>query len=198
MSDPFGVLEFLHICERLKTTKRTGWIDNKISLPESIADHMHRMGVMAMLLDDPTINKTHCIKMCIVHDLAESLVGDITPHAGVSKDEKFKLESDAMDKIVATLNNTPQAEEIRSLWREYEDAETKEALFVKDLDKFEMIVQAFEYEERHPDINLDSFFASTHGKFQHPTVKSWVEALYQKRDAAKQRRNQNQSTIDSS
>ena len=30
--------------------------------------------------------------MALVHDLAESIVGDITPSCGVSKDEKFKRE----------------------------------------------------------------------------------------------------------
>jgi putative hydrolases of HD superfamily len=45
------------------------------------------------------------------------------------------------------LGETPQSREIYDLWVEYERAETKEALFVKDLDKFEMIVQAYEYEK---------------------------------------------------
>ena len=31
-------------------------------------------------------------KICMVHDLAESLVGDITPYDGVSKEDKRKLE----------------------------------------------------------------------------------------------------------
>lgn len=31
--------------------------------------------------------------MALVHDLAESLVGDITPHDGVSKEEKYRLEN---------------------------------------------------------------------------------------------------------
>jgi 5'-deoxynucleotidase YfbR-like HD superfamily hydrolase len=39
------------------------------------------------------------------------------------------------------------AQEIAQLWQEYEDATTPEALLVKDLDKFEMIVQAMEYEK---------------------------------------------------
>ena len=30
--------------------------------------------------------------MCLVHDLAESIVGDITPSDGISKDKKFQLE----------------------------------------------------------------------------------------------------------
>ena len=44
------------------------------------------------------------------------------------------------------LGETPQSQEIYDLWMEYERAETREALFVKDIDKFEMIVQAYEYE----------------------------------------------------
>jgi len=52
-----GVIEFLHLCTRLKTTKRTGWVENGIRGPESIADHMHRMGVMAMLIDDPALDR---------------------------------------------------------------------------------------------------------------------------------------------
>lgn len=34
-----------------------------------------------------------------MHDLAESLVGDITPYCGVSKEEKKKKEMDAMQEI---------------------------------------------------------------------------------------------------
>jgi putative hydrolase of HD superfamily len=35
---------------------------------------------------------------------------------------------------------------IRSLWEEYEEQSTREAIFVKDLDWFELAVQAVEYE----------------------------------------------------
>ena len=34
-----------------------------------------------------------CIRMALVHDLAESLVGDITPNDGVSKEEKYRREA---------------------------------------------------------------------------------------------------------
>lgn len=40
-----------------------------------------------------------------------------------------------------------QAQEISGLWAEYEAADTPEALLVKDFDKFEMIMQALEYEK---------------------------------------------------
>lgn len=39
----------------------------------------------------------------LVHDLAESIVGDITPYCGVSKEEKRKRELDAMQEIAKLI-----------------------------------------------------------------------------------------------
>lgn len=65
---------------------------------------------------------------------------------------------------------------------EYENQETKEAILVKDLDRFDMICQAFEYEEsRNKPLGLQEFFDATEGRFKHPEVKRWVEDLLQKR-----------------
>lgn len=52
-----------------------------------------------------------------------------------------------MSDFQALLGETEMAREIVDLWQEYEDGQTAEAQFVKDLDKFEMIVQALEYEK---------------------------------------------------
>ncbi|EGG13913.1 HD domain-containing protein 2 [Cavenderia fasciculata] len=152
-----NLLQFYKICGMLKTTKRTGWVNNEIHLPESISDHMHRMSMFAMSLDSDTlkkkdgtivkIDKTKCIKMALVHDLAESLVGDFTPFDNISKQDKSNLENGAMIKIKDTLGSSA-GEEIYQLWQEYEDATSNEALLVKDFDKFEMILQALEYEKR--------------------------------------------------
>lgn len=35
----------------------------------------------------------------MVHDLAECIVGDLTPHCGVSPEEKHRREDEAMQKI---------------------------------------------------------------------------------------------------
>jgi 5'-deoxynucleotidase YfbR-like HD superfamily hydrolase len=40
---------------------------------------------------------------------------------------------------------TEQSNEMYELFMEYEKAETKEAKLVKDLDKLDMLIQAFEY-----------------------------------------------------
>ncbi|KAG0227969.1 HD domain-containing protein 2 [Mortierella sp. GBA43] len=164
-----GTLQFLHAVEKLKRTKRTGWVNHGIKPAESIADHMYRMSIMALLIDEKTagVDKNRCIKMAIVHDLAESLVGDITPYDGVTVEDKHTREK---------ARWTAQAQEISALWEEYEAAATPEALLVKDFDKFEMIVQALEYEQSE-GAELEQFFAGTRGKFKHPMVTAWVNEL---------------------
>ena len=60
---------------------------------------------------------------------------------------------------------------MRDLWLEYEDGTSIEADMAKQLDKFEMIVQANEYELVHPEKRLDGFFRSTENSFTHPEVR---------------------------
>lgn len=43
--------------------------------------------------------------MSLIHDLAECLVGDITPHCGIPIDEKHKLEDEAMVDICKLLGD---------------------------------------------------------------------------------------------
>ncbi|RUS15638.1 hypothetical protein BC938DRAFT_476867, partial [Jimgerdemannia flammicorona] len=45
---------------------------------------MYRMAVMAMVAGDTSLDVGKCVQLAIVHDLAESIVGDITPHDNVS------------------------------------------------------------------------------------------------------------------
>jgi putative hydrolase of HD superfamily len=53
---------------------------------------------------------------------------------------------------------------------------------VKELDRFDMILQAFEYEkaESRPH-GLQEFFDSTCGKFSHPLITSLVTELNKQR-----------------
>lgn len=80
-------LDFLRVVGKLKTLKRTGWVNNKIALPESVADHMYRMAMCSFLITDPALDRTRLMKLAVVHDLAEALVGDIVPH-----DERYTKE----------------------------------------------------------------------------------------------------------
>lgn len=55
-------------------------------LLESIADHMYRMGIITMLCPPETgIDRDRCVKLALIHDMAEALVGDITPPDNIAK-----------------------------------------------------------------------------------------------------------------
>ena len=77
--NPQKALKFFETVGKLKTLKRTGWVNHDVSMPESVADHMYRMTMLCFMLTDKELDKDRLMKMCLVHDLAEATVGDITP-----------------------------------------------------------------------------------------------------------------------
>lgn len=94
MSTKTQIFELLEVIDNLKHLVRTGWQHYNVPCPETVSGHMYRMAILAMTLseEDPSINALHCVKMALVHDIGEAIVGDITPRCGVSDEEKFKLE----------------------------------------------------------------------------------------------------------
>lgn len=180
-----NILEFLGLVGRLKHEKRTGWVICNIDNCESIAGHMYRMGLMTFLLTDENdpfkLDRFRCLQIALVHDLAESIVGDITPHCGVSPKEKHRREDEAM-KTIAELTGIA-GDRMYELFQEYENQSSPEAKFAKDLDRYDMILQAFEYEKReNTPKKLEEFFKATYGKFNHPFIQDLAKELYKQRD----------------
>lgn len=177
------VIALLNIVQQLKIQKRTGWVDHKVKDPESISDHMYRMGITSMLITNPDINRDKCVRISLVHDLAESLVGDITPNDPMTKEEKHRREYDTIkylcDKIIAPFNSKA-AKEILEDWLAYENVSSPEARYVKDIDKFEMLVQCFEYEQSN-NIRLDQFW-SAKDAIKTPEVSEWCNDLIKMRE----------------
>ncbi|GJQ15508.1 hypothetical protein GpartN1_g7299.t1 [Galdieria partita] len=156
-----NLLEFLLLCGKLKETKRKGWVDHGILCPESISDHMYRMAMFCFCLCPNHLNRDKLVKLALVHDVGESLVGDITPHDGISPEEKNKLEAEAFRRIRDEyLSSCVVGRELYDLWSEYENNLSAEAEFVKEVDKLEMLIQAFEY-ERDQHVDLSDFFKSS-------------------------------------
>uniref|UniRef100_A0ABK0LVN3 5'-deoxynucleotidase HDDC2 n=1 Tax=Rattus norvegicus TaxID=10116 RepID=A0ABK0LVN3_RAT len=156
-----GLLRFLRLVGQLKRVPRTGWVYRNVEKPESVSDHMYRMAVMAMVTRDDRLNKDRCIRLALVHDMAECIVGDIAPADNIPKEEKHRREEEAMKEITQLLPEDLR-KELYELWEEYETQSSEEARFVKQLDQCEMILQASEYEdmENKPG-RLQDFYDST-------------------------------------
>ncbi|XP_071116521.1 5'-deoxynucleotidase HDDC2-like isoform X3 [Haliotis cracherodii] len=122
MSENFTkMLEFMSLVGHLKHVRRTGWVQKKVAVgggPESVADHMYRMAVLSFLVDPGAgLDKHRCMKIALVHDMAECIVGDITPQDGISKENKHQKEKTAM-KHICSLVEESVGQEIYSLWQE--------------------------------------------------------------------------------
>jgi putative hydrolases of HD superfamily len=179
-----GVLDFLQTVGQLKRVPRAGWVVHGVSNPECVAGHMHRMAVMSLLaLDAVTppgeaLDVARATRITLVHDLAEAIVGDITPHDGIDEDEKHAREAAAIDAMCAQLASWPKAcAAVREAYAEYEEGRTPEARWIKDCDKLDMLLQALEYERLEPRLHLVDFFKSTEGRFKTPLGQSLAEEV---------------------
>ncbi len=146
--------ELMEKAGRLKELKRTGWVESGVNEPESVTDHSYRTSLLAMILSDTTgLDTLKTVRMALIHDLAESTIGDLTPRQ--KQDNHDELETNAMNKILSSL-----PEDVRELyietWNEYQRNESPEARLVHNADKLEMLYQAKEYEKT--GVNLDQFW----------------------------------------
>jgi len=152
---------FFHSIIRLKSIKRAGWISKvRIENAESVADHTFSMCALAMLLSDMLgLDTQKVMKMVILHDLAESIVGDYTP-GDISAGQKIAKEKKAMKSILTGLPKTSRIE-YELVWLEYLQNKTNTAKFVHRIDKLEMALQASSYEKQGYDSKmLAPFFES--------------------------------------
>ena len=184
-----NTIDFLSACGKLKRTLRTGWTKYpRITSVESVAEHSFRIALMAFVFgtqektdDDDGLDVQKLVTLALVHDISECIVGDITPHCGVSKEEKNRLEVEAMRTLKETLGSDMGGETIERLWLEYENGSSREARVVKELDKLEMLLQASEYENEYGGVDLTEFYASCDGSFKTERAKRWVEEIMRRR-----------------
>ena len=165
------ILNFFHISANLKKIPRQGWIDKlSVNHPESVADHVFSMAIMGMIFSDLENQDTEKIlKIILLHDLAESIMGDMTPDQ-ISKEEKIVLENKTMKNILKNLPPSIQ-KQYGLLWEEYQSNNSKEAKIVHQLDKLEMALQAKIYfNEGYPEEKLTSFFNSSKSEITDPKL----------------------------
>jgi len=166
------ILDFFKTVANLKKISRQGWID-KLSLenPESVAEHSYSMAVMGMVISDlQNYNSEKILKMILLHDLAESKIGDYTPDQLSSK-KKSKLENNAFHEIIKNLPDSIKSQYLQ-IWKEYQENDSLESKFVHQIDRLEMVLQAKIYEkEGYSQKKLESFFESAKTGITDPNLK---------------------------
>ena len=137
----------------LKHVDRAGWKRVGIKEPESVAAHSWGLALLCIELAPKELDMERVLSLALIHDLPEVRVGDITPHDGIPKAEKQKLELEAAQKLLPP--------KFYVLWLEYEKNQTPEAQFVHQIDKLEMLIQAENYAK---NVDTSEFIASAKKK----------------------------------
>ncbi len=161
------IIEFFKKANSLKWIERRGWVAKvNVKEPESVADHCYLMALMCMVLADlKGLNSNKAAKMALLHDLAESIVGDYMPE-DVSVEKKQEQENKAIKIILGKLPLKLRSS-YEKLWLEYKKRSSKEAVLVHQIDKLEMALQARDYLQKGYNADLlKQFFdsASMHVK----------------------------------
>ena len=165
-------IEFFQTAANLKRIKRQGWI-SKISVkdPESVADHTFLMAFLGMVFSDyQNYDTLKILKMILLHDLAESKIGDITPEQ-MSKSKKFEIENKAFTEISSQLPDSIKSSYLK-IWNEFQENSSEEAKLVHQIDKLEMAMQARIYQsDGYSKEKLEPFFQSANNELIHPELK---------------------------
>jgi len=135
-----GVIDFLQQASALKDTLRTGRTAS--GRRESTADHSWRLCLMAMLLADEIegVDLVRLLQLCVVHDLAEAITGDVPAPFQAAADGRKERERDALRLLCAPLP-ADLRQRIEALCAEYDAGRSPESLMAKGLDKIETMLQ---------------------------------------------------------
>lgn len=150
-------MRFYLLATQLKYKIRSGWDENHWNVSkerlESIAEHVFGTCILALSIDSEfktNLDIDKVIKMLVLHEIGEVVIGDITPFDNVTPEEKMKIEHEAMKKVIGDLVNK---EEFLSLLIEFDEKKTKESIFAHHCDKLEADIQAKVYQDmgcQHP------------------------------------------------
>lgn len=143
------VLKYYLLCNKLKDTIRTGWINWKVKKErlESVAEHIYGVQMLAIAIYSEyrlELDLKKVILMLAVHELEEIKIGDIA-YFDMDRTKSKKLGH----RAIKILNNLIGAEEIVKLILEFDERKTKEAKFAFCCDKLECDIQCKLYDEEN-------------------------------------------------
>lgn len=134
-------LAFLREIDRLKSVVRMSPLIDR-SRRENSAEHSWHLAMYALVLSEHAaapVDVVRVVKMLLLHDIVEIDAGDTPLHDPSRQADQAERERLAAERIFSLLPDA-QAAEFRSLWTEFEAAESDDAKFAKALDRFQPLL----------------------------------------------------------
>ncbi len=193
---------FLLRVGKLKKLKRKGIMFYGEKDPETTAEHSFRMTIMAWILAKKKgLDIEKVIKIALVHDLCEVYAGDITPYDGIlpkdkkkryefvrkwprfSEEEKrkrhakkFKKEKESLERVIKDLP-VGLKKEIMNLWLEYEKGVSEEGRFVRQIDRAENLLEAFECWTRNKKFPTKPWWQHAEEVIDDPVILEFLKKI---------------------
>ena len=139
------------MASKLKKEKRRGWVQKlQLSQGESVADHSFGVGILSLYEGERRgYDMEKLLKMALIHDLEESITGDLTPRDRQRKGTRSVVRARTLAKAKILACMPPKVgREYERLLTDLKLGRSREAQLVKNLDRLEMALQAKEYESR--------------------------------------------------
>lgn len=153
------IFKFYYFNFRLKNKVRSAWDNNhwnvKSNRIEKISEHVIGTFGLALVMSSEfnyNIDIDKVLEMLVIHEIGETIIGDITPFDGITPEEKKEIEHKAM---IDVLGNLIDKDSLLSLLYEFDEQKTPEAKFAHYCDKIEADLQAKVYQDKGLQRSLD-------------------------------------------
>lgn len=170
------------IWNKLAAIPRTGWVRRNVSNPESVQEHILHARIIASNLTSLTLQeKEEVINMLEIHDWPEVETGDIVIYTYNEQERrklklnKFEKEKEVMSNICSNLDEI--GKEIFNLWLHLETSNSSLAKFSKEIDKYQAIEKALEYEKTQGIICFKEFLDYNGQFISHPELLEKLKNL---------------------
>ncbi len=171
---------------RASETERTGWVNAGIPSPENIVEHMYNTWLLGMLnlpasCSDESYDKQRVLSMIMIHDLGETITGDIPKPEKVGNSTYDDNEDRVMRSFLlkGTYSGMTNLTDYYTLWEEWFAQKTFNAKVAKDLDVLQAMYQFCAYYIKHPDKFSDERRDSWLSEYQDLKTELGME-LYQR------------------
>ena len=135
-------INFIKEIDKIKYIERKTKLFNS-DRRENDAEHSWHLAMMTIVLaehSDVPIDVLKVLKMVLIHDIVEIDAGDTFIYDTEKNHTNTDEERTAANRIFGMLPKE-QADELISIWEEFENGETHEAKFARSMDRFEPLLQ---------------------------------------------------------
>jgi len=155
---------------------------------ESVAEHSQGVALITLMLCElvgEPLDRAKALSMAVLHDLPESVTGDLSLGASSLLPTGAKAHAE-QQALAGLLENVAFAPSWQGTWQEFEAHDCPEARLVRDADRLDLLTQALVYERTTGTVELDEFWRfAPPESFSLPISREVARALAARRPRAR-------------